>query len=341
MTQSDLPIASPETGRLVYVNGQYVPEAQASVSIFDSALMFGDMVFEMTRTFNHKHFKMREHNERLYRSMKGLRIPFDMPIEQLDALVDQVVQVNQDLLDSDDEERVMVNVSRGILNMYHDVFGGDPGPTLVISVFPLSWTMASFGHLYETGIHAVVPSQRAVPAELIDPKNKNRSRLHYAVANTEVALVKDPDAWALLLDPDGFVTEGTGANFFVITDGKLLTPEPRNILRGITRAHTMELAKSIGLEVIETNLDLYDVIHADEAFYTSTPFCVLPCSQINGLPIGDGKGMGPFSRKLLDAWSESVGLDVVEQAQRFAERAKSRPSGGANMYQIAAPAIQK
>ncbi len=328
-------LATPETGRLVYVNGRFVPENQAAVSIFDSALMFGDMVFEMTRTFNHRHFKMREHLERLYRSIKGLRIPCHMPIDEMERLMDQVVTVNKPLLGDDDEERMMVNVSRGILNMYHEVFGGDPGPTIVISVFPLSWTMGAFGHLYDSGIHAVTPSQRAIPGHLLDPKNKNRSRLFYAVANCEVGLVGDPDAWALLLDPDGFVAEGTGANYFAITDGKLYTPEPRNILRGLTRQHTMDLARKLGIEVIETNLELYDATHADEAFFTSTPFCILPISQLNGLPIGDGAGMGPITRKLLDAWSEDVGLDVIAQAKRFAERSNRRAGqAGANIYQI-------
>jgi branched-chain amino acid aminotransferase len=333
-------------GRMVYVNGHYVPEAEAGMSIFDSACMFGDLVFEMTRSFNHKQFKLREHLERLYRSIKMLRIPFHMPIEDLEKLCLEVAQRNRPTMDDDDEDRIMINISRGILSQYHPIFGGDPGPSLNISSFPLSLTMGAIGGFYDTGIHAITPSQRAIPAEFLDPKMKNRSRLFYMMANLQVSLVDDPHAWALLLDPDGFVAEGTGANFFIFTEGELWTPEPRNILRGITRAHTMELSQKTGITVRERNIELYDVIHADEAFYTSTPACIYPCTKINGIDIGSGK-MGPLTHKLIDAWSQDVGLDIIEQTKRFVARAQAsatsgEPGGpGANPYRFSPAATEQ
>jgi len=320
-------------GRTVYINGKYVPEDQAGISIFDSACMFGDLVFEMTRSFNREQFKLQEHLERLYRSIKTLRIPFDMPIEQLERLVHEVVERNTAWMDHDEEDRVAINVSRGILSLYHPIFGGDPGPTLIISSFPLSLTLGAFAGIFDSGIHAVTPCQRAIPADLLDPKLKNRSRLHYMTANLQVSLVNDPNAWALLLDPDGFVTEGTGANFFIVTDGELWTPEPRNVLRGITRTHTMELAKKLGITVREKNIELYDVIHADEAFYTSTPACIYPCTKINGISIGTGT-MGPITQRLLKAWSEDTGVDIIEQTKRFAARTQATATAGANPYRF-------
>ena len=139
--------------------------------------------------------------------------------------------------------------------------------------------------------------------------------------------------WALLLDPDGFVSEGTGANFFIVSNGELWTPEPRNILRGITRAHTMELAEKLGIVVREKNIELYDVIQADEAFYTSTPACIYPCTKINGIAIGSGK-IGPMTQKLLDAWSEDVGVDIVEQTTRYAARTKASATAGTTPYRF-------
>ncbi len=327
------------TGRTVYVNGQFVPESAASISIFDSALMFGDMVFEMTRSFNRKQFKLREHLQRLHRSIKMLQIPFDMPIDELEKLCHEVIERNQPLMDEDEEDRMMINVSRGILSLYHPIFGGDPGPSLVISSFPLSLTVSAFAGIYDKGLHAVTPSQRAIPAELLEPKIKNRSRLAYMMANLQVSLVDDPNAWALLLDPDGFVAEGTGANFFIVTDGELWTPEPRNILRGITRAHTMELAKKLGITVREKNIELYDVVQADEAFYTSTPACIYPCTKINGIDIGSG-AMGPIIKRLFDAWSEDVGVDIIAQTRRFAERTQATATAGASPYRFT-PSAQK
>ena len=115
------------------------------------------------------------------------------------------------------------------------------------------------------GVHAVVPTQRSVPSRLIDPKIKNRSRIYYQIANLQAQKV-DAEAWALLTDEDGFLTEGTGSNFFVVKDGGLLTAEPRNILRGVTRQAVLELAESLGLSCRECNLEPYDVMTADEAF---------------------------------------------------------------------------
>jgi branched-chain amino acid aminotransferase len=157
--------------------------------------------------------------------------------------------------------------------------------------------------------------------------------MHYIVANLEVSLVDDPNAWALLLDPDGFVAEGTGSNFFIVSDGKLLTPEPRNILRGTRRGYLLELARKLGILTAETNIELYDVINADEAFFTSTAFSMLPCTKINGLTIGDGK-TGPVFKRLLTAWSADVGVDILAQTKVFAAEVGGTLSSGTSIYRF-------
>ena len=320
------------SGRVVYMNGRYVPEADAAISIYDSALMFGDMVFEMTRSFNRKQFKLREHLERLYRSTRVLRIEVQQSIDDLEALVHEVIAKNAPFIDDDDEDRVMINVSRGPLSFYQPILDSDPGPLLVIAVFPLSLAVAALGYLYDQGIHAVIPRQRAIPAQLLEPKMKNRCRLHYVMANIEVARIDDPNAWALLLDPDGFVTEGTGSNFFVVVGDELWTPEPRNILRGISRQYAMELGEELGMTVREKNIEVYDVLNADEAFFTGTPFSILPCTKCNGLPVGAGR-MGPATSRLIDAWSRSVGVDIIAQAKRYGRRHGGARTG-ANTYRF-------
>jgi branched-chain amino acid aminotransferase len=321
------------SGRTVWINGKYVPEHEAGVSIFDSALMYGDMIFEMARSFNRIPFRLREHLDRLYRSAKLFRIQEPMPVDDLEKVVHEVIEKNRPFMDEDDEDRPIINLSRGPLSIYWPIFGGPPGPTLIVGTFPLSLTMGALGYLYENGVHAVVPSQRALPAELIDPKAKNRSRLHYMVANLQVGQVDDPNSWALLLDTDGFVTEGTGANFFIVTGGELWTPEPRNILVGVSRNYTIELAKKLGIPVREKNFGVYEVIQADEAFYTSTPFSVLPCTKIDGIDIGTGL-CGPVTQRVIDAWSESVGVDIVAQAKRFADRNAAVAQSGPTPYRM-------
>lgn len=302
--------------RIVYLNGEFVPEKDAKISIYDSALMFGDMVFEMTRSFNKKQFKLREHLERLFAGIRILRIPLDMTIEDLEVICYQVIEKNEPFFTRTDEHRLMINVSRGPLAIYAHVFGGKIQPTLVVADFPLKWTVVGMGKLYDTGVNAVIPSQRAVPSYLIDPKIKNRSRIYYQMANIEVSQYKGDRNWALLLDPDGFIAEGTGDNFFIVKNRTIYTPEGRNILRGISRQYIFELAKQLNLVCLEKNLEVYDVYTADEAFYTATPFCIMPCTSINNVPIGDGK-VGEITKLLLKKWSENVGVDIVEQIKLF------------------------
>ena len=303
--------------RVVYMNGEFVPEAEAHVSIYDSALMFGDMVFEMTRSFAGRQFKLHDHLERLLTGIKILRIPLELGIDELEEICLETVHRNEPAFAADDEHRLMLNVSRGPLSIYAQVFGEQhPGCTVVVADFPLRWTVQGMGALFEKGINAVIPSQRAIPSTLLDAKIKNRSRLHYQMANIEVAQYSGENNWALLLDPDGFIAEGTGDNFFVVKDGQLATPEGRNILRGVSRGYVMELAAGLDLGVRERNLEAYDAHAADEAFMTGTPFCILPVTRLNGLPIGDG-AVGPVTARLLAAWSETVGVDIVAQIKAW------------------------
>jgi len=308
--------------RLVYFNGKMVPESEAKISIYDSALMFGDMVFEMTRSFNKKQFKLREHLERLYASIRYVHIPLEMAIDEMEAAVYQTIEANEPFFEDDDEHRIMIDVTRGTLSLYEDVVGVHKGPNVVIADFPLKWTVASMGHLFDTGINAVVPSQRAIPAQLLEPKVKNRSRIHYLMANIEVSQFAGKDNWALLLDPDGFVAEGTGDNFFIVKNGEIITPEGRNILRGISREYIFDLSDQLGLVCSEQNIEPYDVMTADEAFMTGTPFCLLPVMKFNGRPVGDGQ-KGPITQLLLNTWSDNVGLDIEAQIKHYSETTRS------------------
>ena len=306
------------SGRVVYINGEFVPEHMAKLSIYDSALMFGDMIFEMTRSFNKEQFRLREHLERLFLGLKILRIPINMTIEELEQACLLTIEMNEPVFSASDEHRLMINVSRGPLGIYAPIFDGKIEPTVVIADFPLKWTVAGMARFYDQGINSVIPSQRAIPAHLMDPKIKNRSRIWYQMANIEVANTEGNNNWALLIDPDGYIAEGTGDNFFMVKNGELFTPEGRNILRGISRAYTMELAKDLGINCSEKNIEPYDLYDADEAFLTGTPFCILPTTHLNGVKIGTGK-MGEMTKLLLERWSKNVGVDIVAQIKGFAE----------------------
>lgn len=321
------------SGRVIYMNGEFVSEEDAKISIFDSALMFGDMVFEMTRSFNKKQFKLREHLVRLYNSMKYVHIDIPFSIEEFEKLCFETIERNDPVFASHDEHRLMINVSRGPLSIYAPVFGGKLEPTIVIADFPLKWTVASMGPLFDTGINAVIPSQRAIPASLLEPKVKNRSRLHYQMANIEVSNWKGDNNWALLLDPDGFIAEGTGDNFFIVKDGVVITPEGRNILRGVSRDYVFELCKEMGIVCVERNIEPYDVYTADEAFMTGTPFSILPVTQLNSVDIGDAT-MGCVTKRLLDKWSANVGVDIVQQIKDYSKECSESQSKAPSPYQF-------
>lgn len=321
--------------RKVYFNGKMIPEADAKVSIYDSALMFGDMVFEMTRSFGKKQFKLREHIERLYVGLKILRIPLQMTPDEMERACYETIEANDHLFAADDEHRLMIDVSRGLLGIYQGIEGLHKGPNVIIADFPLRWTVATMGNLFDIGINAVITSQRAIPANLLDPKIKNRSRIFYLMANIEASQVEGDNNWALLLDPDGFIAEGTGDNFFIIKNGVVITPEGRNILRGISRDYVMqELCITLGLPVVERNIEPYDVYTADEAFMTGTPFCMLPVTSLNGNPIGTGM-VGTLFTSILSQWSQNLNIDIKSQIQRWdAERGDERSVNAPTPYRF-------
>jgi len=312
--------------RQVYMNGKFVSEPNAKISIYDSALMFGDMVFDMTRSFNKKQFKLKEHIQRLYDSAKITRIDIPITMNEMEQACYDTIEKNEPEFEKNDEHRLFMNVSRGPLSIYSHIFDGKIEPTVVIADFPLKWTVVGMGKLFDSGINAVIPSQRAIPAHLMDPKIKNRSRLFYQLANIEASQFKGDNNWALLLDPDGFITEATGANFFTVKNGVIYTPEGRNILRGISRQYIFELAKELNIECVEKNLEFFDAVTADEAFVTGTPFSMLPVTQISSINIGNGK-RGKIFDKILDKWSKNVGINIEKQIKEFNEQTVETPTG--------------
>jgi branched-chain amino acid aminotransferase len=117
----------------------------------------------------------------------------------------------------------------------------------------------------------------------------------------------------VILDIDGNVAENKGGNIFLVSGGVLKTPAPRNCLAGLSRETILELAQQLDIPAQETTLQPYDLYTADEVFFTSTPYCIMPATKFNGLPVGDGN-VGPVTKKLLAAWSELVGIDIARQA---------------------------
>tara|TARA_B100000989_G_C19532924_1_gene471194 strand:+ start:8968 stop:9942 length:975 start_codon:yes stop_codon:yes gene_type:complete len=312
--------------RLVFINGNFVKEEDAKVSIYDSSLMFGDMVFEMTRSFGKKQFKLKEHLERLFLGAKILRIPIKYNIKQLEKKCYETMEKNDQFFKKNDEHRLLIEVSRGILDIYKTDTKLYKGSNLIIADFPLRWTVQNMGKLFDTGINCVIPSQRAIPARYLDSKIKNRNRIFYLMANIEASMFTGKNVWPILLDDQGYISEGSGDNFFIIKNNTIITPEGRNLLRGISRNYiTNELADQIGINMIEKNIEPYDVYSADEAFISATPFCMLPVVSLNQIKIGNGKVGKVFSR-LLNTWSNNVGINIKSQIKSWNKNTKLKVS---------------
>ncbi|MEO1982072.1 MAG: aminotransferase class IV [Fuerstiella sp.] len=297
--------------RRVYLSGDLVPEAEAKISIFDSAVMLGDCVTESTRTFAHQPFRLQDHIDRLYRSLKVTRIAVGHSPEELTRITLDVLEANLHALESHDDCWIVHNISRGLLK--HGPSAAQQNPATVM-IFTDHLNLRGWAGFYTEGCHAVTSMSRAIPAQSLDARIKNRSRLAYTMADAEARLV-DPDAQCVILDVHGNVSENKGGNICVVTDGELRTPTTENSLAGISRQTVLELAADLGIPVRERRLQMYDLYTADELFFTSTPYCIMPATQFNGLPVADGH-VGPVTKKLLEAWSERVGVDIIAQAQR-------------------------
>ena len=297
--------------RKVYISGEIVPEVDAKISIFDSAVLLGDTVTESTRTFNFKPFKLDEHLERLYKSFKLTRIDPQMTIEEMKKVSLELLEINKDNYKANQDCWLVHNISRG-----HSITGGNPAlqvskPTVMIYTQPMNLVL--WAPFYTKGCHAVTPPTRMVPSQSLDARIKNRSRLFYTLAEIEAKLV-DPDAQSVILDIHGNVAENKGGNIFMIKDGKLITPTTANCLEGLTRNSTMEIARSLDIEVIEAVIQSYDLATSDEMFITSTPYSIMPATKFNGMPIADGN-VGPVTKKLIQGWSDRVGVDIIKQAK--------------------------
>ena len=297
--------------RQVYVNGEMVPEEEARISIFDSAVLIGDSVIETARTFHHKLFRWPEHRDRLLRSIKAARMTLGMTTEELDRVTQKFMEDNLPTLEDGDEGGVGHLVSRGRMGLVLP----PTESTFVMYFYPLSPGLKAKAVYYDKGLHVVTPPTRHMHPLTIDPKIKYRSRLHFSLADAEARLI-DPEALPLMLDHQGNLAEGTGWNFFVVNRGEVLTPSERNILQGVSRLTTIELARGLGMTVRETDIQPYHATTADEAFMTSTSLCMMPVTRFNGQPIGDGRP-GPCTLRLIERWKEYVDFDFVAHAKRW------------------------
>jgi branched-chain amino acid aminotransferase len=230
--------------RVAWFNGEFMPEREVRIPFRDLSWVYGDGCFDMTRSFGHRLFKVKEHVDRLYRSLKYLRIDPGIAPERMCALTEELFERNRHLLGPDDDYWVGQRISRGVKQVEGDNLDRH-GPNVVLECAPLP--LVQRAKLFREGIRVVVPSHRRVPPDALTPRAKTHNYLNLIVASQEVQSI-DPEAWAVLLDVNGNLCEGQGSNIFVVLDGEILTPQEKYVLPGVSRQTVIDLARSEGYQ---------------------------------------------------------------------------------------------
>ncbi len=294
--------------RVVYMNGEIVAEADARVHVNDRGFIFGDAVFDTARTFAGQTFRLAEHIDRLYRSLRYVDIDPGLSKAEMTEISEDVVARNRHLLGPDEDYWIFQRITRG--SNLADGPGGHEGPTVIVLCVPLP--LAGRAALFRDGIEVAIPPTRRTPPEALSPNAKTHNYLNLIVAANEV---KDahPGAWPILLDTRGFLTEGSGSNLFLVRDGEVTTPRAEYVLPGISREVAMEQCRALEIPCREADLTLFDAAIADEAFITSTSLCLCPVSAVQGRAPAELAVPGPVTRRLQEGFARVVGHDFVAQ----------------------------
>lgn len=285
------PLSTPWRGS-VAIDGSLVAPEAATVSVFDRGFLYGDSVFDTTRTYGGKAFKLVEHVQRLERSAGKMGFALPWSVEQLVAEVEALLaEVRATAGDLDLVARLMVTRGQG-------TFGLDPAdaqdPRRVLYINPLKIPTPE---TYRAGVEVISyptyrPSDAALGAKVGNYLESVLAIRHARAKNAHEALI---------LSHDGHVVEGTTTNVFAVHAGKLVTPPTtETLLPGITRALAIEAARSLGIDVEEQRMVPSDIATADEAFLTSSVREMLPIFAIDGFVIGNGESR-PITRRVHEA----------------------------------------
>src|SRR5436190_4928293 len=286
----------------VYIDGKYYDEQEAKISVFDHGLLYGDGIFEGIRAYNGRVFKLKEHIDRLFYSAKAILLNIPLSHQQVcDAVVETCRQNNM----RDGYIRLVVTRGVGGLSL-------NPNRCKQPSVIVIADKIQLYPkEMYDRGLDIItVPTVRNLHSAL-NPAIKSLNYLNNILAKIEANLGGCEEA--IMLNAEGFVSECTGDNLFIIKAGKMFTPPlSAGALYGITRSVVIDLAREAGIEVSEPNLTRYDVFNADECFLTGTGAELISVVKIDCRVIGDGKP-GPTTKKLVEkyrALTQSTGEPI-------------------------------
>ncbi len=275
------------------MNGNLVPKAEATVSVYDHGFLYGDGIFEGIRVYNGRIFRLRDHLYRLYESAHSIMLTIDYTLDEMEKAVIETVKANG-LRDA----YIRLVISRGPGDLGLNPKNCEKSQVVIIvdhiSLYP--------AEVYTEGITVITVPTRRNLTDALDPKIKSLNYLNNILARIEAERAGVMEA--LMLNNQGYVSEGTADNVFIMRRGVLKTPPAHmGILEGITRELVMDLARESGIAVKEVPLTRHDFYVADECFLTGTAAELMPVIGVDGRQVGNGKP-GPVTGNLIDAYRE-------------------------------------
>jgi branched-chain amino acid aminotransferase len=282
----------------IYLDGQHVTKENAKVSVFDHGFLYGDGIFEGIRIYNGNIFKCKEHLDRLYDSAKSIMLDIPLTYDEMLEAMAETIRLN-DMRNG----YIRLIVSRGPGNL-----GLDPRRCPIASVIIIVEQLAIYPEeAYINGLRAVSVSQRRNIPDALNPKIKSLNYLNNILVKIQSNLAEADEA--IMMNAQGYVTEGSGDNIFIIKNGVVFTPPCYlGALEGITRLAIIELCEKLGLKLKEEPFTMHDVYIADEVFFTGTAAEVIAAREIDGRIIGEGHA-GPITLKLLEEFRNVVDKD--------------------------------
>ena len=275
----------------VHIDGKFLPKEDAKISVFDHGFLYGDGIFEGIRLYAGNVFRLDEHLERLEMSAKAICLNLPWSRQEISDIVCESCRRNN-LTDG----YIRLVISRGVGDLGLSP-RNCPRPSIICIADKINLYPAA---LYTEGMRIITSPTRRISPAALPPMIKSLNYLNNILAKIEAQQHGFHEC--LMLNEQGFVAECTGDNIFLVHKGRLLTPASHaGALIGITRQVSMEIARELGLEVVETNLTRYDVWNAEECFLTGTAAEVIPVIEVDARVIGTGKP-GPITGRILEAF---------------------------------------
>ncbi len=288
----------------IYVNGDIVPKDQAVVSVYDSGFMLGDGMWEGMRLYDGEWAFFDDHMDRLFNSCKAVSLDIGHGREEIRDILNRTAAANGMITDA--HCRLMITRGRKAKPFQHPALS-KWGPTVVAIV---EHSRPATG-LLDRGIRlATVPQVRGLPHSQ-NPKFNSHSKLNCVIACLQAEQAGADEG--LMLDPNGFVNTTNACNFFIVRGGEVWTSTGDYCMNGVTRQKVIDLCRANGIPVFEKNYSLYEAYGADEAFLTGTFGAQTPVAEIDGKPIGAGRGAGPMTQRIRALYKNLVAQNVAEQ----------------------------